>query len=118
MRKNGFLNTYVGEVMATDIYLRTNGIKRKSENSAYIKKAKFEFTGTKGDDKQRQHVGTELKNLLISQVTPCIESASRLSENACLTFAKVKWRYGKQKISGGTGGQTLSGCGLLQSKIG
>ena len=104
--------------MATDIYLRTNGIKRRSENSAYVSKAKFEFTHTEGDDKQHQHVGAEFKNLLISQVTPCIESASHLSENACLTFAKVKGRYSKQKISGGAGGQTLSGCYLPQNKIG
>jgi len=104
--------------MATDIYLRTNGIKWKSENSAYVPKLKFEFTHTKGDDKQRQHVGTELKNLLISQVTPCIRSASRLSENVCLTFAKVNWRYSKQKMSGGAGAQTLSGCDLPQNKIG
>jgi type VI protein secretion system component Hcp len=104
--------------MATDICLRANGIKRKCENSAYVPKAKFEFTRTKGDAKQRQHLGTELKNLLISQVTPCIESASLLSENACLTLAKVKWRYCKQKISGGAVGQTLSGCDLPQNKIG
>ena len=104
--------------MATDIYLRTNGIKRRSKNSAYVSKAKFEFTHTEWDDKQRQHVGAEFKNLLISQVTPCIESASRLSENACLILAKVKWRYCKQKISGGAGGQTLSACDLPQNKIG
>jgi len=104
--------------MATDIYLRTNGIKRKSENSAYVPKSKFEFTHTKGDDKQRRHVGAELKNLLISQVTPCIESTLRLSENVCLTFAKVNWRYSKRKMSGGAGGQTLSGRVLSQNKIG
>jgi len=104
--------------MTTDIHLRTNGIKRKLENNAYVPKAKFGFTRTEGDDKQLQQVGTELKNLLISQVIPCIESASRLSENACLTLAKVKWRYYKQKISGGAGAQTLSGCDLPQNKIG
>ena len=104
--------------MATDIYLRTNGIKRRSKNSAYVSKAKFEFTHTEGDDKQHQHVGAEFKNLLISQVTPCIESASCLSENVCLTFAKVNWRDSKQKMSGGAGAQTLSGCDLPQNKIG
>jgi len=104
--------------MATDIYLRTNGIKWKSENSAYVSKARFAFTRTEGDDKQLQQVGTERKNLLISQEISCIESSSCLPENVCLTFAKVKWRYSKQKISGGAGGQTLSGCDLPQNKIG
>jgi len=104
--------------MATDICLRANGIKRKCENSAYVPKAKFEFTRTKGDAKQRQHIGTELKNLLISQAIPCIESASRLPKNVCLTFAKVKWKYSKQKIGGGAGGQTMCGWDLSQNKIG
>ena len=104
--------------MTTDIHLGTNGIKRKLENSAYVPKAKFEFTRTEGDEKELQQVGTERKNLLISQEICCIESSSRLPENVCLTFAKVKWTHSRQKISGGAGGQTLSGCDLPQNKIG
>lgn len=104
--------------MATDIYLPTNGIKRKSENSAYVPKLKFEFTHTDGDGKERKHVGNQFKNLKISQVIPCIKSASRLSENVCSTSAKAKWRYRKQKIGGAAGDQTLSGCDLPQNKIG
>ena len=105
--------------MATDLYLRTNGIKRKPENSAYVSKTKFEFTRTDGDDKEPKHVEPGLKNLLVSQAIPCIESASRLPENPfSLTFAKVKWKYSKQKIGGGAGGQTLCGWDLSQNKIG
>jgi len=83
-----------------------------------IPKAKFEFTRTDGDDKQLKHVETGLENLLISQAIPCIESASRLPKNVCLTFAKVKWKYSKQKIGGGAGGQTMCGWDLSQNKIG
>jgi len=104
--------------MATDLYLRTNGIKRKSENSAYVPTAKFEFTRTEGDYKELKYVEIKLKNLLNSQVIPYIESALRLRENVCSTSAKVKWKYSKEKIGGGAGGQTLSGCDLPLNKIG
>lgn len=104
--------------MATDLHLRTNGIKMKPANSAYVPKAKFEFTRTECGDKQVEHVGAELKNLLNSQVIPYIEFASRLHENICSTSAKVKWKYSKQQIGGSAGSQTLSGCNLSQNKIG
>ena len=104
--------------MTTDLYLRTNGIKRNSENSACVSTVKSGFTRTEGDYNQLKHVGIELKNLLNSHVIPYIESASRLHESVCSTSAKVKWKYSKEKIGGGAGGQTLSGCDLPLNKIG
>lgn len=82
-----------------------------------IPKAKFEFMRADGDGKPIKYFEIELENVLIGQITPGIEAGSLLSENVCLKFWKVKWRYSQQKIGGGIGGSTLGGWDLNQNRI-
>lgn len=82
-----------------------------------IPKAKFEFMRADGDGKPIKYFEIELENVLIGQITPGIEAGSLLSENVCLKFSKVKWRYSQQKIGGGIGGSTLGGWDLNQNRI-
>lgn len=82
-----------------------------------IPKAKFEFMRADGDGKPIKYFEIELENVLIGQISPSIEAGNLLSENVCLKFSKVKWRYNQQKIGGGAGGSTVGGWDLNQNKI-
>lgn len=45
-------------------------------------KGELQLTRDDGDGKELANVGTELKNLCISQIIPCTQSCSRLPETS------------------------------------
>jgi hypothetical protein len=83
------------------------------------------FTGAPINPKAPRHrwewparqVEIELENVLIGMVLPSIRPGQILTEHVNLKFSKVKWRYTRQKISGGTGGSTVGGWDLSTNKV-
>ena len=45
-------------------------------------------------------------------VAPSVSGGSTLAESVALKFAKVRWKYIHQKMSGGGGGNTSGGWDL------
>lgn len=82
-----------------------------------IPKAKFEFMRADGSGQPIKYFEIELENVLIGMITPGIEPGAILSENVCLKFSKVKWKYTQQKVGGGSGGNTTGGWDLSSNKI-
>lgn len=74
-----------------------------------IPKATFNFMRADSDGKRVKYFSIELENLLISGVAPHVMEGSIMTESLSITYAKVKWKYIQQKISGGTGGNTAGG---------
>jgi type VI protein secretion system component Hcp len=72
-----------------------------------IPKPKFEFMRADGDGKPIRYFEIELENVLIGRCKPGIQPGIGMTENLCLTFFKVKWKYTQQKIGGGIGGIRL-----------
>jgi len=54
---------------------------------------------------------------LIGKVAPVVHEGSILSETVSLKFAKVKWKYTQQKVSGGACGNTAGGWDLSTNRI-
>lgn len=48
---------------------------------------------------------------------PGLQPGTGMTENICLKFSKVKWKYTQQKIAGGTGGSTLGGWDLAINRV-
>jgi type VI secretion system secreted protein Hcp len=77
-----------------------------------IKSAKFDFMRADSDGKRVTYFNIELENVLVSSVTPSVVEGDILHESVSIKYAKVKWKYVQQKISGGTGGNTAGGWDL------
>lgn len=82
-----------------------------------IPKAKFEFMRADANGQPIKYFEIELENVLIGMVSPAIQPSAILSENVCLKFSKVKWKYTQQKIGGGAGGNTAGGWDLASNKV-
>jgi len=82
-----------------------------------IPKAKFEFMRADGQGTRIKYFEIELENVLIGKVAPVVHEGSILSETVSLKFAKVKWKYTQQKVSGGACGNTAGGWDLSTNRI-
>jgi type VI secretion system secreted protein Hcp len=74
-----------------------------------IPKAKFEFMRADGEGKPICYYTVELENVMISGVNPDSGNGGTLMEQVFFAFSKMKWKYTKQSIRGGTEGSTAGG---------
>lgn len=82
-----------------------------------IRKAKVEFFRADGDGSRVKYFEMELENVLIGSIKPGIQPGIGMREHLCLKFAKVKWTYTQQKVSGGAGGSTVGGWDLASNRV-
>lgn len=82
-----------------------------------IPKAKFEFMRADGQGERIKYFEIELENVLISHVMPSVDPGVMMNENVGLKFSKVRWKYVRQKISGGSGGNTAGGWDLAANRL-
>lgn len=81
-----------------------------------IPKAKLEFMRADGDGKPVKYYEVELENVLIGSMDQVVHPGSGLHDSFTLKFSKVKWKYTKQNIGGGTGGSTTGGWDLATNR--
>ncbi len=74
-----------------------------------IPKAKFEFMRADGDGKPITYYTVEIENVMISSVTPESGEGGIVTENVNLAYSKMKWKYTKQSVRGGTEGNSSGG---------
>ncbi|MES2297447.1 MAG: type VI secretion system tube protein Hcp [Pseudomonadota bacterium] len=82
-----------------------------------IPKAKFEFLRADGQGERVKYFEIDLENVLIGMIYPGIKPGMLLTENVALKFSKIKWKYVRQRIEGGAGGNTLGGWDLASNRI-
>jgi len=81
-----------------------------------IPKARIEFLRADGDGKPITYYTVELENVLICSVTPDCGESGILTEHIQLAYAKMKWKYAKQGIGGGSIGNTSGGWDCSANK--
>jgi type VI secretion system secreted protein Hcp len=81
-----------------------------------LPKARFEVLRADGDGKPVKYYEIELENVLIAHVSPSIAGGGLMVESIGLAFSNVKWKYTKQKIGGGTAGNTAGGWNLVSNR--
>lgn len=82
-----------------------------------LPKAKFEFMRADGDGVPIKYFEIEPQNVLVASVKPGLQPGVGMTENICLKFSKVKWRYTQQRIAGGAGGSTVGGWDLAMNRV-
>jgi type VI secretion system secreted protein Hcp len=82
-----------------------------------IPKAKLEFMRADSDGKPVKYYEVELENVMIASAEQQVSEGSILHDSIGLKFAKVKWKYTQQKVSGGAGGATTGGWDLAANKV-
>lgn len=81
-----------------------------------IPRAKFEFMRADGSQ-PIAYFEIDMENVLIARVAPFVSAGALMSDSVSLKFSKIKWRYIRQKIAGGTGGNTTGGWDLATNRI-
>jgi len=81
-----------------------------------IPKAKFEFMRADGDGKPICYYMVELENVMISGVNPTSSEGGIINEQIFLAYSKMKWKYTKQGIRGGTEGNSSGGWDCAANK--
>lgn len=81
-----------------------------------IPKAKFEFMRADNDGKPICYYTVELENVMISGVNPTSGDGGIIRENVFLAYSKMKWKYSKQSIRGGTEGNSSGGWDCATNK--
>ena len=82
-----------------------------------IPKAKIEMQRADGQGEPVKYFEVELENVLIAHVAPSFAGSDFPSESLGLKFSKVRWKYTKQKISGGGSGNTAGGWDASTNRI-
>lgn len=82
-----------------------------------IPRAKLEFQRADGDGHPIKYYEVELENVLIGHIAPSFTPGTEATESLGLKFSKVRWKYTKQKIAGGTSGNTTGGWNLSTNRI-
>ena len=72
-------------------------------------KAKFEFMRADGDGKPICYYTVELENIMISGVSPDSNDGGIITEDIQFAYTRIKWKYTKQGIRGGTEGNASGG---------
>ncbi len=81
-----------------------------------IPKAKFEFMRADGHGQPIRYYEVELENVMISGVNPCSGSNGLVTEQVHLAYSRMKWKYTKQSVKGGTEGSTAGGWDCASNK--
>lgn len=82
-----------------------------------IPRARLEFQRADGEGPPVKYFEVELENVLIGHVPPHFTPNHEPIENLGLKFSKVRWKYTKQNIAGGTSGKTTGGWNLAMNRI-
>lgn len=82
-----------------------------------LPKAKFEFMRADGEGVRIKYFEMELENVLIGHVIPSVDPGVMMSENVGLKFSKVRWKYTRQRLAGGNGGNTAGGWDLATNRF-
>lgn len=82
-----------------------------------LPKARIEFMRADGRGERIKYFEVELENVLLGHVRAAIQPGHILAESVGLKFSKVKWKYSRQRISGGAGGNTTGGWDLASNRI-
>lgn len=82
-----------------------------------LARAKIEFLRADSNGDRIKYFEIELENVLIGAVVPSIRAGNILTEHMSLKYAKVKWKYIQQKISGGIAGNTSGGWDLSTNRM-
>lgn len=82
-----------------------------------ISKAAFEFMRADGAGNPIPYFRIELENVMIASITPDSGDDGIINERVQLTFAKIKWKYVRQSIRGGTEGNTSGGWDCSAHKV-
>jgi type VI secretion system secreted protein Hcp len=77
--------------------------------------AQIDFYRDAGDGKRVKYLEIQLKNVLISRITPAIEGGVLPVEKVSLKYAAIQWKYQKQNIDGGQGGVTQGAWSLTKN---
>ncbi|MDP3671774.1 MAG: type VI secretion system tube protein Hcp [Telluria sp.] len=81
-----------------------------------IPKAKFEFMRADGNGQPIRYYEVEVENVMISGITPESGDGGTITEQVHLAFSKMKWKYTKQGIKGGSEGNTSGGWDCAGNK--
>lgn len=79
-------------------------------------KAKLEFMRADGNGNPVKYYEVELENVMLASVDQAAHGGGILHDVVALRFSKIKWRYTKQKISGGGSGNTAGGWDLATNR--
>lgn len=82
-----------------------------------IPKARLEFMRADSDGKPIKYYEVELENVLVGSIDQVMHHGTGLHDSFTLKFAKVRWKYTQQKISGGAGGNTAGGWDLATNRF-
>lgn len=82
-----------------------------------IARVKFEFMRADSAGIRIKYFEIDAENVLIGAVVPSIKSGNILVEHISLKYAKVKWKYVQQKVSGGIAGNTTGGWDLQTNRV-
>jgi type VI secretion system secreted protein Hcp len=81
-----------------------------------IPRAKFEFMRADGNGNPITYYTVELENVMISGVNPSSGDSGIVSEHIFLAYSKIKWKYTKQSVRGGTDGNSAGGWDCASNK--
>lgn len=81
-----------------------------------IPRAKFEFMRADGEGKPICYYTVEIENVMIAGMNPCSGDAGIITEQVFLAYSKMKWKYTKQGIRGGTEGNASGGWDCASNK--
>ena len=81
-----------------------------------IPKAKLEFMRADGNGTPVRYYEVELENVLIAHVNQAVHAGDILHDSVGLRFSRVKWKYTKQQIGGGSSGNTAGGWDLSTNR--
>ncbi|UVW27773.1 type VI secretion system tube protein Hcp [Massilia sp. H6] len=78
--------------------------------------AKLEMMRADGNGAPVKSYEVELENVLIAHIAPSFSGGGFPSESLGLKFSKVRWKYTRQKIGGGSSGNTAGGWNLATNR--
>lgn len=80
-------------------------------------RARLEFFRADGQGVRVKYFEIELEHVIISRIRPSFSEGDILTEVVCLKYARVRWRYAQQRVSGGIAGNTAGGWDLTINRI-
>lgn len=81
-----------------------------------LPRAKLEFMRADGDGKPICYYTVEIENVMISGINPGSGDSGIVTEHVFLAYSKMKWKYTKQGIRGGTEGNSSGGWDCAANK--
>lgn len=81
-----------------------------------IPRAKFEFMRADSNGKPVCYYTVDIENVMISGVNPNSGDSGIVTEHVFLAYSKMKWKYTRQSIRGGTEGNSSGGWDCATNK--